>query len=157
MTSARRRVQATSYTSAAKPEIAAAVLASTGAGEGEDVNRGDRWNPRDRFLPFGLLATPTLARSSGERRRPISADPGVRVSVDSQSAPAAAAMFSPTPTKVVPRRPSVGISQNPAQSAPSAAPAVFAAYKEPGLAALDRGSRPWVWARGPGAADGEGA
>jgi hypothetical protein len=49
----------------------------------------------------------------------------------SHNAPAAAATFSPTPTQVVPRRPSVGTSQKPAASAPSAAPAVFDAYSDP--------------------------
>src|SRR6185436_7820407 len=52
----------------------------------------------------------------------------------SHHAPAAAATFNPTPTHVVARRPSAGIRRNPAPMAPSAAPAVFAAYSSPASA-----------------------
>ena len=44
-------------------------------------------------------------------------------------------MLSATPTQVVPRMPSAGISQKPAAVAPSAAPDVFAAYNAPAPAA----------------------
>src|SRR6478672_9286837 len=49
-------------------------------------------------------------------------------------------MLSPTPTQVVPRRPSVGMSQKPAASAPSAAPAVFDAYSDPAPE-----KEAWLW------------
>src|SRR5262249_20604248 len=48
-----------------------------------------------------------------------------------QTAPTAAVAFSATPTQVVPLTPIAGINQNPAATAPSAAPAVLAAYRTP--------------------------
>ncbi|SRR5258706_7909632 len=104
--------------------------ASTGAGI-TTVERKGR-NARKEFFLESLFAglavfafivvpaTPKLAFSSGERRR-----------VFSQSAPPAAIAFKSTPIHVVPRRPRAGISQNPAAIAPTAAPAVFAAYSRP--------------------------
>ena len=51
----------------------------------------------------------------------------------SQSAPHAAVTFSLTPNHVVPRNPIEGMSQKPVASAPTAAPAVFAASQLPGV------------------------
>src|SRR5262245_4301509 len=48
---------------------------------------------------------------------------------DSHQAPTAATTFNATPTQVVAFRPSAGMSQKPAATAPIAAPTVFAAYK----------------------------
>jgi hypothetical protein len=107
------------------------VHASTGAGfttlerkgeDEDDVERGTR-GTRRVFLFFDLSVV-FSARSA------ISALIVVGTEA-SQSAPPAAMTFKSTPTHVVPRRPSAGISQNPAAIAPTAAPAVFAAYSRP--------------------------
>src|SRR5262245_33792479 len=115
MTSASRRVKATSKTSAVKPENAAAVHASVGSGSGT----GDDGSRRGCFRPFldfsGLTAGGTGSATSIVSRR------------ESQSAPSPAVTLSATPIHVVPRRPRDGISQKPAPIAPAAAPAVLAA------------------------------
>src|SRR5438105_749630 len=158
MTSASSRVHDTSYTSAAKPEIAAAVQASRGAGE-STVEREDRRGRKDSFseepvlgddferracrarraLFFRSAICGFSARSAGSalfvrERLPIS--PSLAACSDerrpaSHIAPVAATTFSATPTHVVPRRPRAGMSQKPAPIAPSAAPAVFVAYSVP--------------------------
>src|SRR5581483_171161 len=74
------------------------------------------------------------------REVPESDRSGTRVGPESdpswtRSAPAAATAFSATPTHVAPVSPIAGISQNPAATAPTAAPAVFAAYRTPTSAA----------------------
>src|SRR5438132_4715716 len=126
ITSASSRVHATSYTSAANPDSAAAAHASSGDGE-----RASTFNP------------PSLPRARRELRRGrlrVTAETVVcagasGVSRDSHRAPAAATTFSVTPTYVVARRPTAGIRKNPAATAPPAAPAVFAAYRIPVSAA----------------------
>src|SRR5437867_7135016 len=92
MTSANSRVQATSYTSAAKPEIVAAAQARNGNGSTTGEARG-RWDRSERFSRLERSDAPAPADVWGERRRP------------SQNAPAAATRFNATPTQVVPRRP----------------------------------------------------
>src|SRR6266849_5146872 len=119
MTSASRRVQTTSYASATKPEMAAAVYARRGLGDGVI--------DRTCFALFFGGPSVRAPRDAGEIAGGIAA---------SQSAPAAASRFNTTPMDVEPRRPIVGMSQKPAAMAPIAAPAVFAAYTAPASAAV---------------------
>src|SRR5262245_11651623 len=106
MTTASSRVHATSYTSAAHPETAAATHPSSGAG----LNSGNRNDLDGRNARFG-----TVCRATS----------GVEKLEASQNEPPAAIRLRATPTKVVPRSPTEGTSQNPAAIAPSAAPVVF--------------------------------
>src|SRR5687768_2747164 len=101
---ARRRVHVTSYTSAANPDRAAAVIATTGAAA----------------MLRGLTGAARRARRAGRGLRDLS-----RCTRAIHSAPHAAAMLSAIATHVVPRMPNVGISQKPAAIAPAAAPAVL--------------------------------
>src|SRR5438093_2189891 len=88
MTSASSRVHATSYTSAAKPDSAAAAHARTGDGvRVSTFNRGER---KDRGEPFFLAFE--------ECDSAFSACSPVSVFVDSHSAPTAAMTFNVTPT-----------------------------------------------------------
>src|SRR5262249_16661968 len=91
---------------------------------------------RGRLLPGVRLVTFALTTEPGA---PMLADVLAEPTRPSKSAPAAAVTFNPTPTQVVPCRPSVGTSQKPAASAPSAAPAVFDAYRYP---APEKDARP---------------
>src|SRR5439155_4142560 len=104
------------------------MQASPGAGfassDEDNTERGARGARRDLALRFSSTAL-FSASSAG------SAFNVCECRAPSHSAPVAAATFSPTPTQVVPRRPSVGMSQKPAPSAPSAAPAGFDAYNDP--------------------------
>src|SRR5580704_3577529 len=119
MTSASRRVQATSYARATKPERAAAAYARRGLGDGVIDST---------CLAFCLGGLSVRApRDEGEIAGGLAA---------SQSPPAAATRFSTMPTDVEPRRPIAGMSQKPAAMAPIAAPAVFAAYRAPTSAAI---------------------
>src|SRR4029450_6131799 len=69
---------------------------------------------------LALRSGDSLAGSAG--LKPCATSDRGRVS---HNAPAAATTLSATPTQVVARRPTAGMMQNPAASAPSAAPAVF--------------------------------
>src|SRR5262249_36228770 len=105
MINAPRRVQITSYTSAQKPDAAAAAAARPGsAGAGAGPVRALVAVFRAAFDRGGLSAG---ARSSLVWTQAI---------VASQRAPAAARRFSATPTHVVARMPSAGMSTNPVAS-----------------------------------------
>ena len=128
MTSATSRVHATSYTSATKPEMAAAVIATRGEGKGGAAGaRRDR-SPRRAFALEGAIVLRGSRASSAWM-----ADPREAI----HNAPAAAAPLSAAPAIVAPRRPIAGINQKPAAIAPAAAPAVFAAYSTPASAAAE--------------------
>src|SRR5204862_1266608 len=116
-TSTRSRVQATSLTSATNPEMAAAAVATRGSA-GVNVERGARSARRESLgVIFGFCGGCPASSVS------------IVVGRDaSQIAPPAATPFSAMPIHVVARRPMAGRSQKPVATAPSAAPAVFAAY-----------------------------
>jgi hypothetical protein len=118
MINAMRRVHATSNTRAENPESAAAVVATARCGVAAATLGGaPRFDGRVARRPE--MASARAFGGADAKTRP---DP-----FRTQSAPAAAARFSATAIQVDARAPYDGISQNPAPSAPRAAPAVLAA------------------------------
>ena len=103
--------------------MAAAAVATRGSA-GVNVERGARSARRESLgLIFGFCGGCPASSVS------------IVVGRDaSQIAPPAATAFSAMPIHVVVRRPMAGRSQKPVATAPSAAPAVFAAYSTPASA-----------------------